>query len=200
MIIKSALVLIVSAIISGCSATSTVQETQYASQCVYPDAPEIEAPYWVCDVMPSDLAAGAVGYAKKSAAGHSIMRKVAINDARVQLASQFQTEISNMYKQAIQSSTQTNTIDGAIENVIETFENATKTVVSRSLANSKILASQVSPSGGLYVLVGMDEKTFQANIDKVIDSANKDSTLWNKFNNEKAANELSNILNSLKSS
>ncbi|MCG6391400.1 LPP20 family lipoprotein, partial [Vibrio fluvialis] len=81
----------------------------------------------------------------------------------------------------------------------ETFENVTKNVVTRSLSNSKLIVSQVSPTGGLYVLVGMDKATFQANVDQVVDAASKDAKLWNQFNNEKAADDLTNALNSLKS-
>ncbi|MCG6229947.1 LPP20 family lipoprotein, partial [Vibrio furnissii] len=144
------------------------------------------------------LEAGAMGYAKKSAAGMGVMRKVAINEARVQLAAQFQTDVNNLFKQAVQSSVNT-TNDVAVENVVETFENVTKNVVTRSLSNSKLIVSQVSPTGGLYVLVGMDKATFQANVDQVVDAASKDAKLWNQFNNEKAAEDLTNALNSLKS-
>jgi hypothetical protein len=44
----------------------------------------------------------------------------------------------------------------------------------------------------------MDQQAYDANIDKITD-ATKDSKLWNQFNNEKAADELSQALESLKS-
>lgn len=184
--------------LAACNSTQTVEQAQQFAQCTFPDAPTTEAPAWICDVMPTDLEAGAMGYAKKSAAGMGVMRKVAINEARVQLAAQFQTDVNNLFKQAVQSSVNT-TNDVAVENVVETFENVTKNVVTRSLSNSKLIVSQVSPTGGLYVLVGMDKATFQANVDQVVDAASKDAKLWNQFNNEKAAEDLTNALNSLKS-
>lgn len=184
--------------LSACSATQTVEQTQQFADCTFPDAPSVDAPAWVCDVMPSDLAAGGMGYAKKSAAGMGVMRNIAINNARVQLASQFQTDVNNMFKQAIQGSVNTTTSEGSTEEVLETFENVTKNVVTRSLSNSKIIVSQASPTGGFYVLVGMDKETYQANINKVVDSVNQDANLWNKFNNKKAAEDLSKALDSLK--
>ncbi|MBY8202523.1 LPP20 family lipoprotein [Vibrio fluvialis] len=195
---KTLLMSVMALSLAACNSTQTVQQAQQFAQCTFPDAPTTEAPAWICDVMPTDLEAGAMGYAKKSAAGMGVMRKVAINEARVQLAAQFQTDVNNLFKQAVQSSVNT-TNDVAVENVVETFENVTKNVVTRSLSNSKLIVSQVSPTGGLYVLVGMDKATFQANVDQVVDAASKDAKLWNQFNNEKAAEDLTNALNSLKS-
>lgn len=195
---KTLLMSVMALSLAACNSTQTVEQAQQFAQCTFPDAPTTEAPAWICDVMPTDLEAGAMGYAKKSAAGMGVMRKVAINEARVQLAAQFQTDVNNLFKQAVQSSVNT-TNDVAVENVVETFENVTKNVVTRSLSNSKLIVSQVSPTGGLYVLVGMDKATFQANIDQVVDAASKDAKLWNQFNNEKAAEDLTNALNSLKS-
>ncbi|MBY7821344.1 LPP20 family lipoprotein [Vibrio fluvialis] len=195
---KTLLMSVMALSLAACNSTQTVEQAQQFAQCTFPDAPTTEAPAWICDVMPTDLEAGAMGYAKKSAAGMGVMRKVAINEARVQLAAQFQTDVNNLFKQAVQSSVNTSN-DVAVENVVETFENVTKNVVTRSLSNSKLIVSQVSPTGGLYVLVGMDKATFQANVDQVVDAASKDAKLWNQFNNEKAAEDLTNALNSLKS-
>ncbi|OBT09486.1 hypothetical protein A9264_14710 [Vibrio sp. UCD-FRSSP16_10] len=181
----------------GCQSTQTIEKAQSYSTCVFPDSPSTEAPSWICNVMPQDLAIASTGYAKKSAAGMSIMRKVAVNDARVALASEFQTDVSNMFKQAIESNVIT-TEKSTEEHVIERVESVTKNVVSRSLSNSRIIVSQVSPSGGLYLLVGMDNAAYQANVNKIVDTVNEDSQLWNKFNNEKATEELSNALESLK--
>ncbi len=185
-------------LLAACSSTQTVEQAQQFAPCTFPDSPTSEAPAWVCDVIPTDLAAGALGYAKKSAAGIGVMRKVAVNDARVQLAAQFQTDVSNMFKQAVESSVNTSTEQGAIENVVETFESVTKNVVSRSLTDSKLIVSQVSPAGGLYVLVGMDKQAYQTNINEVVDAASQEQKLWHQFNGEKATEDLTNALNSLK--
>lgn len=194
---KTVLMSLMALSLAACNSTQTVEQAQQFAQCTFPDAPTTEAPAWICDVMPTDLEAGAMGYAKKSVAGMGVMRKVAINEARVQLAAQFQTDVNNLFKQAVESSVDTDET-GAIENVVETFESVTKNVVTRSLSNSKLIVSQVSPTGGLYVLVGMDKATYQANVDQVVDAATKESQLWSQFNSEKAEQELSNALNSLK--
>ena len=197
---KSLLLAAMVASLAACSSTTdTVEEAQQFAPCTFPDAPTTDAPSWICDVMPKDLAIGAMGYAKKSVAGMSVMRKVAINDARVQLAAEFQTNVNNMFKQAVESSVSTSTEAGAVENVMETFENVTKNVVTRSLSNSRLIVSQVSPTGGLYVLVGMDQEAYQANVNQVVDDASQESKIWDQFNNEKAAQDLTDALNSLKS-
>ncbi|MFC1236406.1 LPP20 family lipoprotein [Vibrio sp. F74] len=183
----------------GCASNDiTVNEAQNFAECTFPDAYEIEAPAWICDVMPKDLAAGATGYAKKSISGMAIMRKVAVNDARTALAARFETDVNNLFKQAIESSVSTSTEAGVNEDVQETVENLTKTVVSKTLTNSRLIVSQVSPTGGLYVLVGMDQAAYDNNVAKVVDEVTgEDSVLWKKFNNEKASEDITNALDSL---
>ncbi|WP_117235254.1 lipoprotein [Vibrio maerlii] len=190
--------------LAGCQSNNhaTVEQAQNFAQCTFPDAPTVEAPGWICDVLPTDLAAGATGYAKKSAAGMSVMRKIATNDARVNLAAQFETDVNNLFQQAVESSVNTSSAEGVSivdENVQETFENITKTVVTRNLTNSRVIVSQASPAGGLYVLIGMDQATFDSNMNNVIDQvAGEDSALWDQFNNEQAAADLAEAFEALK--
>lgn len=196
---KSLLAVSLALVLSACSSNNaTVEQSQNFAACTFPDAPQVSAPGWICDVMPSDIAIAATGYAKKSAAGMSVMRKIAANDARVALASQFEIDVNNMFKQAVEGSVSTTSAEGASESVMETFENITKTVVSRSLTDSRVLVSQASPTGGLYVLVGMDQEAYKVNRNAAIDTATQDAQLWNQFNNEKAAEDLANALESLK--
>ncbi|CAK4074720.1 LPP20 family lipoprotein [Vibrio sp. 16] len=191
-------------LLAGCQSTNTisVEQAQNFAPCTFPDAPTVAAPGWICDVLPTGLAAGATGYSKKSPAGLNVMRKVAVNDARVNLASQFQTDVNNLFQQAIESSVTTSeTLAGTeiTEDVQETFENITKSVVTRSLTNSRVIVSQASPTGGVYVLVGMDQATFDANMNTVIDQVSgKDSALWDQFNNEQAAADLAEAFEALK--
>ncbi len=79
---KLILICSITVALSACSATQTVEQAQQFANCTFPDTPNAEAPAWICDVMPTDLAAGGMGYAKKSVAGMNVMRKIAINDAR----------------------------------------------------------------------------------------------------------------------
>ena len=56
------------AALAGCqSNNATVKEAQNFAPCTFPDAPTVSAPGWICDVIPSDIAAAAKGYSKKSA-------------------------------------------------------------------------------------------------------------------------------------
>lgn len=191
------------AVLAGCqSNNATVKEAQNFAPCTFPDAPTVSAPGWICDVIPSDIAAAAKGYSKKSAAGMSVMRKVAVNDARVNLAAEFETDVSNLFQAATEGVTSTSATEGVTlvtEDVQETFENITKTVVNKTLTNSRIIVSQASPTGGLYVLVGMDQAAYDANMNKVIDEVGgEDSALWDQFNNEKAAADLAAAFEALK--
>ena len=56
------------------------------ADCTYPDAPDQVAPGWICDEPVAGVELSATGYAKKSAAGHSFMKQMAMADARMQLA------------------------------------------------------------------------------------------------------------------
>jgi len=183
-------------LLAGCASNDTVQNVQQID-CFYPDAPTVAAPRWVCDVMPEGIEMGAVGYAKKSVAGLSIMRDVATNDARARLAQQFESNVNTLFKQATTANINSTT-ENVSEQVSEYFESVTKNVTSRTLSNSRVIVTQRSPGGGLYTLVGMDKATYDANLAQVISAAgNKDPQLWNKFNNKKAAEELNAVLSSL---
>lgn len=187
----------------GCQSNNdTLEQAQNFASCTFPDAPTVEAPGWICDVVPTDVAIGATGYAKKSAAGMSVMRKIAMSDARVNLASAFESDVSNLFQSATDGATSTSAGEGVTlvtENVQEAFEDITKSVVSKKLTNSRVLVSQTSPAGGLYVLVGMDQAAYDANMNKIIDEVGgEDSTLWNQFNDEKAAADLAAVFDSLK--
>ncbi|PJC85832.1 hypothetical protein CSW98_12290 [Vibrio sp. HA2012] len=195
---KLLLVGVAVAALAGCQSDSTVKGVQNYTQCTFPDAPTTEAPAWICDVMPDDLAIGARGYAKKSAAGQNVMRRIAMNDARVALASEFETNVSNMFQQALTGTSLTSS-EAASEDVMEAFRDVTKSVTNRTLANSRVIVSQVSPTGGLYVLIGMDKPAYESNLDKVVDAANsEDSELRKQFNNQKTESVLTSVLESMK--
>ena len=61
-------------LLSACGKDDAVKEDM---ECVFPDAPDTEAPGWVCDQPVEGLAVSAVGVAEKSAAGHSFMKNMA---------------------------------------------------------------------------------------------------------------------------
>ena len=181
--------------LAGCQSTggNNIQDLT----CYFPDSVQDEAPQWVCDVMPDSIAIGSVGYAKKSAAGMSVMRTIAVNDARRGLAEQFESNVNTMFKQAMATTVQS-TGEAVSEEVNEQFESVTKTMTSRTLSNSRVIVTQRSPAGGLYTLGGMDQATYDSNVAQVVEAAsNKESGLWNKFNNKKAEESLQQALDSM---
>ncbi|ROV59796.1 hypothetical protein EGH82_12050 [Vibrio ponticus] len=198
MIKKTLLAASCALLLSACSNIQTVQQGQNYAACTFPDAPTESAPGWVCDISPSDLGISATGYAKKSAAGMSVMKKVALSNAQVLLASQFETTVKNMFKKAVESSETSESGKAGQELVIEKFEDVAENVVSQSLTGARILVSMVSPTGGIYILVGMDQATYNANLNKAIDAVNNDTQLWTQFNSEQAVKDLQQALNSMK--
>ncbi len=185
-------------LLSGCSNNQTVTESQNYVSCTFPDSPSDKAPGWVCDITPTDLALSATGYAKKSAAGMGIMKKTALANAQVLLATQFKTQVGNKFNQFIDSSVTSGGETEAVESVVEKFEDVTENVVSQSLTGARIQMSIVSPAGGLYVLVGMDQQTYDANVNKAVDALGNDTALWDTFNSEQAAKDLQQALENMK--
>lgn len=194
---KALLVSLLAASLGACSSFQTVEQAQEYAPCMFPDSPQDKAPIWICDVMPKDVGAGAMGYAKKSVAGLRIMRKVAMTDARANLASQFETKVKDTVVQSLNSEAKSSD-EKSTEKAIEKIQNETKTIVDRGLQNTKVIVSQMSPKGNLYILVGMDKQDYQANIDKLNNEVKKQVDLWNKFNNEKAQKEVNDTFKSLK--
>jgi hypothetical protein len=165
--------------ITACQTTSNVQEIQ-STACFFPDAPKTEAPQWVCGVTPEDMAISSTGFAKKNIAGLSVMNDMSTTDSRSNLGRQFEVSVQSIIKTAVTS--ETNTADQeSTENVKEYFEKITKNVSSTTLNNSRIITRRSSPKGGLYTLIGMDQATFDLNMNKIIQKASaKDAELWIK--------------------
>ncbi|WP_354624107.1 LPP20 family lipoprotein [Psychromonas sp. MME2] len=180
-------------LLSACQSTSNVEDLQ-SMACFYPDAPKEEAPKWVCGITPQGLEISATGFAKKNVAGTSIMSDISVNDARVNLARQFEVNVQSIIKTATTSNTDSSN-EAINENVNEYFEKVTKSISSTVLNNSRIITKRTSPAGGLYTLVGMDKTTFDMNFEKVIKKAEaKDAELWNKFNDKKTSEALEKIV------
>lgn len=198
MINKTLIAASLALLLSACSNNQTIEQSQNFVSCSFPDSPSDDAPGWVCDITPTDLAISATGYAKKSAAGMGMMKKVALANAQVILATQLKTQVGNKFTQLIDSSVTSGVDDEALESVIATFEDVTENVVSQTLNGARIQMSMVSPKGGVYLLLGMDQATYNANITTAVDALNNDSKLWDTFNNEQAAKDLQQALESMK--
>ena len=176
-------VIVVAAMLSACGRDDTVKLT---GECVYPDAPDTDAPGWICDQPVEGLAVSAVGVAEKSAAGHSFMKNMAATDARVQLAQRMQVHVHNMVKQYAET---TGAADS--ETVDKVNTSVTKQITDQSLLGTKIYKTMSSPNGALYVLLGMDENaTAEMTQNALRTSMRNDAALWQQFKAQKAQDEL----------
>ncbi len=167
---------------------------QAAPDCVFPDAPEVVAPGWICDEPVEGVEVSAVGAAEKSAAGHSFMRNMAATDARVQLAQALKVQVQNMVKQYAETTGAAST-----ETVDKVNTSVTKQITDETLVGTKIFKTRVSPNGTLYVLLGMDGgATAQAAEKALRTSMNNDQALWQQFKAQKGQEELAAAIASMK--
>lgn len=122
-----------------------------ADECVFPNSNK-SAPLWVCDAPVEGVTVGAVGSMRKSGAGISFMKQMAITDARVQLAQQVRVQVANTVKQYVES-----TGAASSETVDRVNTSGTKQITNETLQGIKTFKSIVAPDGTMYVLVGLDE-------------------------------------------
>ena len=177
--------------LTACGKDDSIMEAQ---DCVFPDAPDTEAPAWVCDQPVEGLVVSAVGTAEKSAAGHSFMKNMAATDARVQLAQRMQVQVQNMVKQYAET---TGAADS--ETVDKVNTSVTKQITDQSLMGTKIYKTITSPNGNLYVLLGMDDTAVaQATQNALRTSMGNDAALWQQFKAQKAQDELAAAISEMK--
>ncbi len=166
--------------------TACGDKVKPVADCVFPDAPSVAAPGWICDQPVEGVEVSAVGSADKSAAGNSFMKNMAAADARVQMAQSMKVHVQNMVKQYAET-----TGAASSETVDKVNTSVTKQITDQTLIGTKIYKSRVSPSGALYVLVGMDGKsTAKATQEALRSSMNNDKALWQQFKAQKGQDEL----------
>lgn len=162
------------------------EEVKEVAECVFPDAPDAPAPGWICDEPVEGVEVSAVGVAEKSAAGHSFMKNMASTDARVQMAQAMKVHVQNMVKQYAETTGAAST-----ETVDKVNTSVTKQITDQTLVGTKIFKTRVSPTGSLYVLLGMDANaTATATQDALKTSMNNDQALWQQFKAKKGQDEL----------
>jgi len=171
-----------SALLTGCGE----EKKQDVADCVFPDAPGTAAPGWVCDEPVEGVEVSAVGSAQKSGAGHDFMKQMASTSARVQLAQNMQVQVRNMVKQYIETTGAADT-----ETVDKVMTSVTKQITNESLVGTKIYKTRTSPTGNLYVLVGMDEANAERATQKALKTSMKNErALWQQFKAQKSQDEL----------
>ena len=173
-------------LLSGCG--GGVKEVTYA--CVFPDAPDTEAPVWICDEPVEGVMVSAVGTAAKSSAGHSFMKNMASTDARVQLAQAMKVHVTNMVKQYAET---TGAADS--ETVDRVNTSVTKQITDETLVGTRVFKSHMSPNGMLYVLLGVDAASAaQATANAVNTSMKNENALWQQFKAKSGQDELADAI------
>ncbi len=146
-------VVISALLLAGCGG-SEVKPPPVAEQfeCVWPDAPDRQAPTWVCDMPYKTYKYTAVGSFKSAQKSHA--KNMATNQAKVNLASTMREHVKRMVKSYVST-----TGSGDNETVDQVTTDVSKTLTQETLYGVRPLISRTSPTGTIYVLVGMDEDT-----------------------------------------
>ncbi len=173
---------VLSIIISGCSKDAEVQKRSVDYACIQEN---VSAPAWTC-VPEMEASYAGVGIAEKSVAGMDHMRRVALANGRSDLAHQIESKVKD--KITIYTGT---TAAGASETVDKTIETVTKQVAKVDLIGSKAVDMWTAPSGAIYVLVAISQKSADEQIQNNLKTSFKnDQALWQQFKAKNALEEL----------
>lgn len=168
-------------LLSACSSTK-----DDFSDCVFPDATDTAAPGWICDQPVKGVEIYAIGSTVKSGAGYDYMKSMAATSARVQLAQNMQLQVRNIIKQYVETTGETDS-----ETVDKVMTSVTKQITNQTLVGTKIIKTRTSPTGNLYVLVGMSKESVQRASEKALKtSMRNDAALWQQFKAKQSQDEL----------
>jgi hypothetical protein len=183
------LLVFLTVVIAACSSKGPM-----IADCTYPDSPGETAPAWICDEPLDGIEVSAVGFAKKSGAGVSHMKQMAVADARVQLAQSFRSHVINMIKKYVET---TGAADD--ETVDQVSSSVSRLITDETLIGSRLFKSRTSSAGNLYVIVGLDSERVQKAAEESIKSSMKnDAALWQQFKAKKAQDELAAEISRMK--
>ncbi len=139
------------------------------------------APKWTCTPF-VDGAIAALGTAPKSKAGYGFQYREALAQGRSNLAQQIQTLVKDKVEQFTRS-----TGVGDSEVVDKVSTQVSKQVAKVTLKGSKPVDSWQAPSGTLYLLVAVPEKSVNESAKKAVKSSFKnDEALWQQFQSKQA--------------
>jgi hypothetical protein len=146
----------------------------------------VPAPKWTC--MPiSETSFLGVGIASKSAAGMGHMRRVALANGRSDLAQQIKSQV----KDKIETYINTTGVGGS-ETVDSVTTSVSKQIANVNLEGSSGIDTWTAPSGALYILVAVNKKGVNKQIQNNIKTSfNNDNALYQEFKSKNALKELS---------
>ena len=177
-----ALAATVAVVITGCGEQPQPKQEEPDFRCKQEG---VLAPKWTCTPF-VDGAIAEVGTAPKTAAGVGFQRRVALANARSNLAQQIET----LVKDKVETFTRSTGI-GAGEAVDSVATAVSKQVAKVTLKGSKQVDMWQAPSGTLYVLVAVPEKEVNAAAKKAVKTSFKnDEALWQQFQSKQALESL----------
>ncbi|HFD87899.1 MAG TPA: hypothetical protein ENJ35_09525 [Gammaproteobacteria bacterium] len=177
-------VLAFGALLSGCA--SSPQVATVVPDCTFPDAPEVAAPNWICDAPVEGVEVSAVGSFRKTKAGVQFQKTQATANGRNQLAANMKVHV----KQLVKNYTEVTGV-GDDETVDTVSSDVSKQITKETLFGTKVFRTRVSPTGTMYVLVGMDSSGAAANAQAALMTSYKNKkAMWQRFMADKAHNEL----------
>jgi len=174
---------VIATLISGCGGEQPKPQQQEPDFRCHKEG--VLAPKWTCTPF-VDGAVAEVGVAEKTAAGVGMQRRMALADARSNLAQQIET----LVKDKVESFTRSTGI-GQGETVDKVATAVSKQVAKVTLKGSKQVDAWESPSGTLYVLVAVPEQEVNAAAKRAVKTSFKnDEALWQQFQSKQALESL----------
>ncbi len=185
---RNAFVFLSSVFLFCCASVSNPAEA-LAGDCPFPDAPEKEAPAWVCGESIEGFALTAVGFAEKKPSV-SMTKTAATAQARAQMSAYFAADVSEIINEYQKSLT---TEDK--EKFIVDIDTVRQQVTSMTLYGTRVVRTLTSPTGGQYVVLAMDDFTYQKNSEKVFAAlTDENAEMKQMFNNEQARERLMSMI------
>lgn len=188
---KNTLMIIVSFFITltigGCSAKTPQEVAQKEAEDFRCKQEGELAPSWTCyKNLPEQYTYATVGSAQKSAAGTSFTRRMAIADARSNIAQQVQTLIKDKIENFTRA---TGYADREVVDKVNTA--VSKQVAKIDLQGSKAIDSWESSKGTVFVLVGVQDSQINKKVQEAVKSSFKnDDALWQQFQSKQALENL----------
>jgi len=171
------------ATMTGCSSAEVKPEPVVSGECIVEG---VDAPKWVCGMGLKDKDMyREVGIAPTSSGGIGFTRKMALADARGNLAQKIKTDVKDKVEKYISS-----TGIGRSESIDKVATNVSKQVARVTMAGSDQIAF-FQTDNNVYVLVEMNKDSVIDSVKKAAESSFKDDDkLWQQYKSDTALQSL----------
>lgn len=154
--------------------------------CVFADGSNQPAPLWVCSRDTSERSLSIITYADKSATGSNFMKQMAENSARFKLAQKLKRKINRMITQYA-----ANTGFAEHQTLDKILIQTNKLITSKTLKDSRILNQQITPTGGIVIMVYLNAQDLQKAIKKALQrSISNHTKLWQNLKGNQSQEKL----------